>query len=153
MTIIKDIQNLNQYLPQQGQILALDIGTKRIGVAISDDTQTFSSPKTIITRHSNDSDFAKISKIINQYKISAIVIGLPLNMDGTESDMSKFVEKFAKNMQQYLAQELPIFLFDERLTSFAAQDINNSKLSKKQKYYDDIAASIILESFLKEKDN
>ena len=134
----------------KGRILALDLGTKRIGVAISDDTQTFASPKTIVNRQSNEKDFTKIKEIIDESKIVAIVIGLPLNMDQSSSKMSKFSEDFARNLDDFLQKKLPIILLDERLTSFAAQEINNSEFSRKQKHLDDIAASIILEEFLNE---
>ena len=148
---VKTFDELKNNLQKNGQILALDIGTKRIGVAISDDTQTLSSPKTIIKRFGNSKDFVKIQKIVQEYKIIAIIIGLPLNMDDSFSKMSYFTTDFANNLDYFFEQKIPITLFDERLTSFAAQDINCSKISKKQKHVDDIAASIILESFLVEK--
>ncbi|MAZ80685.1 MAG: Holliday junction resolvase RuvX [Rickettsiales bacterium] len=125
------------------QILALDIGTKRIGVAISDEKQIFSLPKEIITRQSNKKDFAKIAQIINNYNISIIVIGLPLNIDKTQSAMSQFVEKFSQNLNQFLSNNIIIILHDERLTTHSAKQYNN-----KQQYCDDIAASLILEDFI-----
>lgn len=125
------------------QILALDIGTKRIGVAISDDKQIFSLPKEIITRQSNKKDFAKIAQIISNYNISIIVIGLPLNIDKTQSAMSQFVEKFSQNLNQFLSNNIIIILHDERLTTHSAKQYNN-----KHQYCDDIAASLILEDFM-----
>jgi putative Holliday junction resolvase len=148
--IIYSVIHIKKFLKDKGRILALDVGTKRIGIAISDDTRSFSSPKAIIKRHSNKIDFDKIKKIINEHNIIILVIGLPLNMDGSCSLMSKFIKNFAYNLDQFLQNKIPITLFDERLSSFAAQENNLSKLSRKKDYDDDIAASIILEEFLVE---
>lgn len=126
------------------QILSLDVGTKRIGVAISDDKQIFSLPKTIIQRQSNNKDFNKIAKIIDDCKISLIIVGLPINIDQTQSKMSIFVENFVQNLDDFLNNEKIIILHDERLTTHSAKQYNK----KKEKYCDDIAASLILKDFI-----
>ncbi len=141
--ITKNLLKKNTIINLKGQILALDIGTKRIGVAISDDKQIFSLPKEVIVRQSNEKDFTKIAHIINNYKISIIIIGLPLNIDKTQSNMSKFVEKFSQNLNNFLRNDITIILHDERLTTHSAKQYNNKK-----KYCDDIAASLILEDFI-----
>lgn len=138
-------------LPSKGKVMSIDVGTKRIGVASCDETRSISSPKFIINRQSNLKDFEVIKKFAYENSISAIVVGLPFTMDGGESEMSKFARNFAKNLENFLENKIPIFLFDERLTSFEAREFNASKLSRKnknKKFCDDIAASIILESFL-----
>ncbi len=141
-----------------GRIIALDIGSKRIGVAICDDKQIISTPKTIINRESNQKDFIKILKILYDTKAIAIVIGLPLNLDGSQNPMTDFVSKFAKNLEQFLhynfenstiKNEIDILLFDERYSSFTARCINQNKSSStKHQFIDDVAASLILEHFL-----
>ncbi len=128
--------------------MALDVGSKRIGIATSDETRTIATPKLVLTRQSNEKDFVKISEIILENKIVAIVVGMPLNMDGSKSHMSEFVEKFSKNLDEFLEKRIPIFYFDERLTSFEARRINASGLSRKKEHCDDIAAALILEDFL-----
>lgn len=136
------------------KLIGLDIGTKRIGIAICDETHTIASPRLIINRQSNEKDFNKISEIIEENKIGGIVIGLPLNMDGSESEMSQFIRKFAENFEEFLEKNhpkknLPIELYDERLSSSEARDFQSSELSRKRnKFYDDIAASVILQSFI-----
>lgn len=129
--------------------MALDVGRKNIGIATCDETRTITSPRQIINRKSNLKDFTKIKEFFDQNQIKAIIIGWPLNMDESASEMSQFVENFAKNLDQFLEKQIPIQLFDERLSSFSARNFNNAELSRKKgASYDDIAASLILESFL-----
>jgi putative Holliday junction resolvase len=150
--IFSSFEHSNQVLPRNGRILALDIGTKRIGFALSDETQFIATPKFILSRQSNKKDFIKIIEFINQNKSIAIVIGCPINMDGSPITMTEFVQKFAQNLNEFLEDKLPIFLFEERLTSFEAREIVASRVSiKKTKFVDDIAASFILQHFLDEK--
>ena len=148
MTIFNIKDHLNQEIPASGRIMALDVGSKRIGIAICDESRFLATPKLVLKRQSNLKDFAKIKDFINENKVQAIVIGLPINMDESESEMSQFVRKFSQNFDEFLEGKLPIFFFDERLTSFSARDFGNSKLSRKSEFCDDIAASLILEGFL-----
>jgi putative Holliday junction resolvase len=141
---------LNQALPAKGRLMALDVGTKRIGVALSDESRFLATPKLIINRLSNQQDFEKIVKFITENQIVAAIIGRPLNMDGSAIPMTEFCERFAQNLDIYLEKKFPIFLFEERLSSFEAREINASGgiSRKKDKFIDDIAASIILQHFL-----
>jgi putative Holliday junction resolvase len=148
MTIFSNKSQLNQAIPATGRIMALDVGSKRIGIATCDETRTIANPRLVLSRQSNLKDFAKISDFIHENRIIAIIIGLPLNMDGTPSKMSEFVSDFAKNFDEFLEKKFPILFFDERLTSFEAREIEASQLSRKKEFYDDIAASLILEHFL-----
>jgi len=135
-------------LPSQGKLLGIDVGTKRIGLAICDESRLIVTPKKIINRQSNEKDFTEIRKIIEENNIIAIVMGLPINMDGTLNDMSHFSEKFAIELQKFFS-EINIFFADERLTSFEAKEISlNLPSRKKQKHFDDIAATVILQDFL-----
>ncbi len=151
MPIISDILAYKKSL-SQGKIMALDLGTKRIGVADCDQSQTLTTPRIIISRSSNKKDFEDLLNYIKQNHITAIIIGFPTHMDGTEIKMTKFVKTFAENFLLYLNEHhlnLPIIFHDERLSSFEAEEIaKDIKTRKKQKHHDDIAASIILESFL-----
>ena len=125
------------------------LGTKRIGIALSDASRFIATPKFIIHRVSNQKDFAVIRKFILENEVAGIVIGRPVNLDGQEHEMTRFSEEFTKNLDEFLEKKLPIFPFEERLTSFEARDIQASDLSrKKDKYIDDIAASFILQHFL-----
>lgn len=147
--IFNNLNQVNQVLPTRGRIIAIDVGTKRIGIALSDVSRFIATPKLILSRQSNQKDFAKIAQIISENEVGAIVIGFPLHLDGSKDEMTEFVERFAKNIDEFLENKFPIFLFEERLTSFEAKQIAASSLSrKKDKFVDDIAASLILQHFL-----
>jgi putative Holliday junction resolvase len=133
----------------KGRIIGIDVGTKRIGIAICDSSRFIATPKMVLNRLSNAQDFAKIAQLIKENEIVAIVVGFPTHMDGSDDEMTEFVRRFAKNLDEFLENKFPIFLFEERLTSFEARQINASALSrKKNKFVDDIAASLILQHFL-----
>jgi putative Holliday junction resolvase len=141
---------LNQALPAKGRLMALDVGTKRIGVALCDESRFLATPKLIINRLSNQQDFEKITKFITENQVAAVVVGRPLNMDGSAIPMTEFCERFAQNLDIFLEKKLPIFLFEERLSSFEAREIKSlgGTSRKKNKFIDDIAASVILQHFL-----
>lgn len=146
--IITNHQLFHKLVPSQGKLLAIDVGTKRIGLATCDELRILTTPRKILTRQSNAVDFAVIKKLCEEEKIVAIVMGFPINMDGTLNEMSQFTQKFAQALDEYLG-DVKIFFADERLTSFEAKDIGLSLNSrKKEKSFDDIAASVILRDFL-----
>ena len=150
--IYNNLKQLNQHLVNKGRLLALDVGTKTIGVAISDGDWLIANPKLTIARAGNKKDFVAIKKIIEDNKIVAIIIGLPLNMNDTESKMSGFVRRFADNLDEFLIDGKIVF-FDERLSSFEAKEIMHSGKAKNHQHYqlvDKIAASIILTGALQE---
>ncbi len=147
--IINDLKKVSEALPIKGRLMAIDVGTKRIGIAVCDDRRVISTPKLILNRQGNQKDFTKIREFISENNIVGIVIGHPLQMDGSPQMMSEFAENFAKNFDEFLEKKFPIFLFEERLSSFEAREYNLSPLSrKKNKFVDDIAASVILQHFL-----
>jgi putative Holliday junction resolvase len=130
--------------------LAIDYGTKRTGLAICDQAETITSPLAVI--EGQKQLLKKIEEIIAKEKVNAVVLGLPLNMDGTESSQTKFVLKFAEQLKSHL--NIPVHLHDERLSSFG----DKKKLSgdiltraKRKKRLDAVAAADILESFLEKK--
>ncbi len=130
--------------------LAIDHGTKRIGLAVCDPREIICSPLAVLDKP--EATLPQIIDIINEQKIEAVVIGLPLNMDGTKGHQAELVEKFAKHLQEKV--DLPIHFFDERLSSFAAKEKMASietKKSARNKPIDAIAAAEILESFLQHK--
>lgn len=146
--IIQDYQLFNKIVPSQGKLLAIDVGTKRLGLATCDELRILTTPRQIITRQSNEKDFAQIKELCDEYRVAAIIIGFPINMDGTLNEMSQFTLKFSAQLDEFLGN-YNIFYADERLTSFEAKDISMSIASRKtQKYYDDIAASVILRDFI-----
>lgn len=130
--------------------LAIDYGTKRTGLAICDADETLASPLAVI--ESGRKLLTKITQIVKAEKVEAIVLGLPLNMTGSEGPQSKLVLKFADQLQAHLP--IPVYLHDERLSSFAAEEKlapANLTKSKQKKRLDAVAAAEILEAFLEHK--
>lgn len=129
----------------KGRLAALDVGTKRIGIATCDATRLIATPCLIIHRKNLADDLAQIKKFLEENQIVGIVIGLPTYYEDTQLH----IKNFAKNLDELLMKKIPIFFFDESLTSWQARQIHTSPLSrKKNKFIDDIAASLILQHFL-----
>lgn len=130
--------------------LAIDYGLKRTGLAVCDANETIASPLAVL--HGQKELLNKIAEIVKTENAGAIVLGLPLNMNGTESSQTKLTLKFAEQLKNRLS--VPIHLQDERLSSFGAEE----KLapaeftrSKRKKRIDAVAAAEILEAFLEQK--
>ena len=130
--------------------LAIDYGRKRTGLAISDPTETIVSPLDVVKDQKEL--FAKVQQLVKTEKVNAIVLGLPLNMDGSTGPQAKLVKKFAKQLKKHI--DIPIYFQDERLSSFAAEEeiaeIEIARKAKKEKL-DAIAAAHILELHLEVK--
>lgn len=132
-------------------ILCIDYGTKKIGLAIANFRVKISMPLTIIVEKKLDSQITYLENIINKHKVISIVIGLPLNRDGSESDMTEKTYKFANKIED--KYKLPILLKDERYSSSTANSILKSyhiKRKHRNQIDDKVAASIILEGVLYE---
>jgi len=130
--------------------LAIDYGAKRTGLAICDATETIASPlKTI---HGQKNLLKQIVKVVETQDVGAVVIGLPLNMDGSESDQTRLVRRFSRQLEGVL--HVPVLLQDERLSSFSAEERlapANLTKDKMRQRVDAVAAAEILESFLDRK--
>ncbi len=105
-------------LPQRGRLIALDVGTKTIGTALCDSHWTIASPATLITRAKFTADKAAIETVIAREQVKAIVVGLPLNLDGSESPRTQSTRAFARNLE---VLGLPILLWDERWSTAAVE--------------------------------
>ncbi len=147
--VIESINEFYSLLNKDQAILAIDYGSKKIGTAISTPDHKMAMPYSIITLDKEHEKINKINDIITQNNICAIVIGLPLNMDGSTSAQTNIVKKFVDKIAKKL--QLPIFLQDERLTSKAANNLLKIMgLNRKQRNQKDdmTAASLILETTL-----
>ena len=136
------------------KVLGIDYGDKRIGIAISDDTQTFAFEKTVLINKDFQSVSHELKKIIEKNNISEIVLGLPLTLDGKYSDQTRSVKEFGEKLQKILKKE--INYIDERLTSEQSQKIIKTipqKKSRKKTPKDSVEARIILEIFLNQRKN
>ena len=133
-------------------ILSLDYGEKRIGVAIGNSELRTSTPINPVKNTNKESLIAKLKEIIYDYEVTFVVLGYPLNMNGSESLMSKKVNKF-KNLIT-LATGLEVKLIDERLTSFEAEEmLKNSRgdIRKSKNLIDSVSAHIILTEYMETK--
>jgi len=136
-------------IPSSGRILALDLGTKKIGVAVSDEMRIITSPVRTIERTGWKKLLLHIRSIIEEFDAAALVIGLPYNFDGSESEMSAEARRLARNFS--LSLEIPVFLQDERATSYEAKSRlweRGVSLKDTRKFVDSEAAAIILSDFL-----
>jgi putative Holliday junction resolvase len=150
----KETTNQNDFTdvfqaPSEGRIIALDIGTKRIGVAVCDELQITVRPLFTLKRIGWKKLLLQIKDILADYDAQALVLGLPYNFDGSESEMSEEARRLARNFA--LSLKVPVFLQDERATSYAARGelwkrgYSGKELTSK---IDGEAAAFILSDFL-----
>jgi len=135
--------------PQSGRLLALDLGTKRIGVAVSDKLQFTVRPVSVIERTGWKKVLKQIIALIEEFDAVGLVLGLPYNFDGSESEMSAEARRLARNFS--LSLNIPVFLQDERVSSYAAKSyLWKSGVSEKEarKRVNSEAAAIILSDFI-----
>lgn len=131
------------------RLLGLDFGTKRIGVALSDEMGWTSQGLTTIERRGNERDVERIGQLVQEHQVEGIVLGLPLNMDGSEGKAAEAVRKFKGLLEERL--KIAVHLWDERLTSWEAGGILKEaevKPKKRKQVVDKLAATLILKSYL-----
>jgi putative Holliday junction resolvase len=138
----------------RSRILALDVGSRRIGLAVSDALGITAQPLETLNRTKKRADFAELRKVIRQHGVTAIVVGNPLNMSGEPGSQAEKIALFAEELRQRF--NLPVHLFDERLTSGEAHRIlddsghSKDRISRKGKV-DQIAAVLILQAFMESR--
>jgi putative Holliday junction resolvase len=131
--------------------LGLDIGDKRIGVALSDPEGILASPFTIIDRVDDSQALEAIKDIINKQQVGRIVVGLPRSLDGSLGKQAEKVKGFTQKLSEHI--EIPVEYRDERLTTVMAQRLKRASGGKKTREkarYDAQAAAIILQGYLDE---
>jgi len=132
--------------------LGLDIGDKRIGVALSDPDGILASPLTIINRREEGLDIEAITNIVEQHQVQQIIVGLPHSMDGSIGKQAEKVKAFTQRLCQHT--QVPIEFRDERLSTVSAKRLMreaNARKAKKKARDDAIAAAIILQGYLDEE--
>lgn len=135
--------------PKTGRLLALDLGTKKVGIAVSDELQFTVRGLCIIKRKSWKKFLNEIVSYVAEYDAKALVLGLPYNFDGSESEMSAEARRLARNFS--LSLDIPVYLQDERVSTYEARGrmwklgFNDKKLAAR---LDSEAAAIILEDFI-----
>lgn len=130
--------------------MGLDVGQRRIGVALSDPLELFAQGYSVLERqNSPDRDLEALIEIIGREKVEGIVVGLPKNLNGTEGVMAERIREFGEKLEQ--ATGLPLVFWDERLSTVAAERVlleaDLSRKKRKQKI-DQVAAVLILQNYL-----
>ena len=131
------------------RLIGLDLGSKRIGVSICDEKQLIATPLKTINRNSLENLVDELKLIINENNIKGIVVGNPLNMDGSSGRSAQSVKDTTENIEKNL--DIPICLWDERLSTVGAFNLSNQldiNVSKREKKIDENAAAFILQGAL-----
>lgn len=143
--ITTDRDIFREALPQGGRLLGLDVGTKTIGTALCDAGWSFASPAHLVKRTKFTADKAALAVLIAEQQVKGMVIGLPLNLDATDSPRTQSTRAFARNVEDL---GLPVLLWDERWSTAAverqmiAEDLSRAKRAER---VDKLAASYILQ--------
>ena len=143
---MEDIEDFKKSIGKKSRLLGIDPGKKRVGIAISDENKLVSTPLKTIVKKKNINVTNEILEIIKENNIKGIVVGNPINMDGSMGPSSQSAKDFAKNLSNTIS--IPILMWDERLSSQGAFNLSSSlniNTSKKVEKLDQNAASFILQ--------
>ncbi len=144
-----DIEDFKKKLDKKSRIMGIDPGGKRIGIAISDENKIVATPYTTIIKNKYSDFIRDIKKIVKDNQIEGIVVGNPINMDGTASQSSQSAKDLAINLSKDITEN--IILWDERLSSQGAFNLSNnlaSNTSKRVRKLDQNSAQFILQGAL-----
>ena len=144
-----DIDVFIEKTKKKSRLIGIDPGGKRIGIALSDENKIVATPYTTIIKENYRDLVDQIQKIVKEYEIDGIVIGNPMNKDGTEGPSSQSAKDLAKNLSKDITEN--ITLWDERLSSQGAFNLSNDlaiNSSKKVKKLDENSAQFILQEIL-----
>ena len=134
------------------RVLGLDLGSKRIGVALSDPEGVIASPLTTLERHGGGRDLEAVSGLVREHDVGEIVVGLPLHMDGRRGPEAEAARRFARGLREAIG--IPVDLQDERWTTVEAERAlrESGRRGKKQRaVVDSVAASILLRTWLERR--
>ena len=144
-----DIEEFEKKINKKSRLLGVDPGKKRVGIALCDENKIVATPYTTIIKNNFSGLLAQISEIISDNDIKGIVIGNPINMDGSPSQSSQSAKDLAINLSKNIS--IPITLWDERLSSRGAFNLSNDlnvNTSKKISKLDENSAAFILQGIL-----
>jgi len=152
---VMELPELKALLVRDGRLMALDLGSKTLGIATSDVMRMLATPLTTLKRTKLAADLASLGDLTRKHEVKALVVGLPLNMDGTEGPRCQSVRQFVTNIQNHGAPSLaalPILFQDERLSTAAVTrgmiDDYDMTRAKRAERVDAAAAAWILESVI-----
>ncbi|MEI2692703.1 MAG: Holliday junction resolvase RuvX [Anaerolineae bacterium] len=141
-----------ELLPPTGRLLALDIGEKRLGVAVCDERQSLASPLLVLVRRSKAEDLARLTRLAQEQNVAGLVAGHPLNADGSAGPQAQQTARYAARVASALA--LPLLLWDEHGSSQeAAARLAHAPKRRRQAPLDAEAAAVILQDYLDVKRN
>jgi putative holliday junction resolvase len=153
MAFLADLSPLD-ILPTQCRLMGLDVGTKTVGVAISDVSRRIASPLITVEHKKFTTTALHLTNLCHTHRIAAVIVGLPLNMDGTEGVRAQSTHSFVRNLEKYFMEQgllLPFILWDERLSTVAVTrtlleaDVSRARRAE---VVDKMAASYILQGVL-----
>lgn len=138
------------------RILALDVGERHTGVAISDPTATIARPLTTIEHRSRAEVVAAVSGLVQEYQVGTVVVGRPLSLDGTVGPQAQYVDRYAEALREAL--DVPVILWDERFSTATADEVllqtrkkGARRRARANGEIDAIAAAVILRSYLESR--
>ncbi len=137
------------WLQNRQRFLGLDLGTKTIGLALSDEGHRIATPYATIARKKLKDDVAELNRVVNKEGVGALVLGLPVNMDGTEGPRCQAARAFARNIAPLVP--VPLTYWDERLSTVAVQRMMveaDLSRARRAELVDKLAASYILQAYL-----
>jgi putative Holliday junction resolvase len=143
------LEEFARSLPDGARLFGLDVGTKTLGLALSDVTRTIASGFTTLRRGKFAGDARRLLQLAQEHGVGGLVVGLPINLDGTEGPRAQATRAFTRNLSSLT--DLPILLWDERMTTAAAErTLLEADLSRRRRseVIDKVAATLILQSAL-----
>jgi len=126
------LKNIVSECPKGRALLGLDVGKKTIGLALADPTHSIATPLLTINRTKFTRDMIALKEVIDDYEVSGFVVGLPINMDGSEGRRAQSIRDFAAEMQNTLGKDTWIALWDERLSTVSADNIVDNLVEKRK---------------------
>ncbi|MEX2632267.1 MAG: Holliday junction resolvase RuvX [Tistlia sp.] len=147
-----ELADLPALLPRRGRLLGLDLGEKTIGLALSNSDLTLASPLRTIRRRKFTEDAMILEELCREREVAGLVVGLPLNMDGSEGRRARSTRQFARNLIEIAGFRLPVALWDERLSTAAVERflVEEADMSRRRRgeVVDKMAAAFILQGAL-----
>jgi putative pre-16S rRNA nuclease len=134
------------------RVLGLDVGSKRIGIAVSDPLGITAQGLETLQRQNKRLDFEKLQRLVHDYAISEIVVGFPLRMSGAEGIQAEKMQRFAEELRERV--QLPVHLWDERLSSAEANRLlreTEMSIQRRSQVVDQMAAVLILQSWMESR--
>lgn len=143
------MDNFLKAVPAQGRLLALDVGETTIGLALSDAGRMIASPLFTIERRKFSKDIEQLKDVIAEHSVTGLVVGYPVNMDGSQGPRTQSVRTFVSNVKKHIA--LPVLLWDERMTTMAVERVMlqaDMSRARRAELVDKLAAGYILQGVL-----